>query len=136
MQDSAHYTDSHPDAGSGDVDDTAYRHMPRLCQDAVRMMACIGDRTSLIGTRSLLLSCAELCDWHGSHSDARRAFAVESQLLRHGGRGIDDPAAVKGAAIIDHRHRFAAIAQIADSDPRAERQGLVRHPHRPRIEGR
>ena len=136
MQDSAHHPDSDLDAGSRDVDDTAYRHVACLPQDAVWMATRIGDSAPFISTCGLPLSCGEIVHGHRGHANTRRTIAIKGQSLCHGRRGIDDPIAMERAAIIDHRHRLAAIAQIIDPDPGAERQGLVRDPHRLGIERR
>src|SRR6185437_2065450 len=112
-------------SGGRDVDDTAYRHMPRFAENSVRMVTRVRDRASLIGARSLPLRPIELRNRHPGDPHPRRALAVEGQPLRNGRGGVDDAATHERAAIVDHRDRLAAVVEVADPDPGAERQGLV-----------
>lgn len=95
LEDTAHYTDHDLGSRGRNVNDTAYRHVPCLAENPVRMAPRVGDGAALIGPGSLALSSAELRDGYIRHLHTRRTLTVEIQPQRNGGRPIDDTTRVE-----------------------------------------
>lgn len=60
-----------------DVDNAAYRDVPRFCQDCVRMAAGIDDRAPLIGARRFSLSSGQVANRNVGDADGRSTFPIE-----------------------------------------------------------